>query len=123
MIDSHKPTFSVPIWAGSVSTRCDRLPKLNPISFWIGEPAELPEIVVFTFRIDGDTFVSQAAQHSIEVIAKHSRSRKLLEPLNRMALRMEALRRKETVGVRAAVPLRLYLRPCGEAHLGLPEAV
>jgi len=56
------------IWVGSASIRCDRLPKLNTIPLWIGEPAELPEIAVFTFGIDRDTFVSQAVQHSIEVI-------------------------------------------------------
>ena len=60
--------FRGPIWAGSASIRRDRLPKLDTISFWIGAPAELPEIVAFAFWIDRDAFVYQTVQHTIEVI-------------------------------------------------------
>src|SRR5947207_14478687 len=56
------------IWAGSASTSCDGLPKLDTISFWVGEPAEPSKIVAFAFGIDRDTFVYQTVQHSIEVI-------------------------------------------------------
>src|SRR6476646_6186900 len=54
--------------ASSVSTSSDRLPKLDAISFWVGEPAELSKIVAVAFGIDRDTFVYQTVQHSIEVI-------------------------------------------------------
>jgi hypothetical protein len=53
----HFPSFS-----------CDRLPKLDTISFWVGEPAKPSEIVAFAFWIDCDTFVYQTVQNSIEVI-------------------------------------------------------
>src|ERR1017187_6716640 len=57
-----------PIWVGSASVSCDRLPKLDTISFRIGDPAKLSKIVAFAFWIDRDTFVYQTVQHSIEVI-------------------------------------------------------
>jgi hypothetical protein len=52
----------------AASFRCDRLPKLDPISFEVGDPAELAEGVAFAFWIDGDAFLYQAIQHSIEVV-------------------------------------------------------
>src|SRR5580704_3683560 len=55
-------------WASSASTSCDGLPKLDTISFWVGEPAEPSKIVAFAFGIDRDTLVYQTVQHSIEVI-------------------------------------------------------
>jgi len=57
-----------PIWVGSASVSCDRLPKLDTISLWVGEPAKPSEIVAFASWIDRDTFVYQTVQHSIEVI-------------------------------------------------------
>ena len=56
------------IWTSSASTSCDGLPKLDTISFWVGEPAEPSKIVAFAFRIDRHTFGYQTVQYSIEVI-------------------------------------------------------
>ncbi len=53
---------------GSASVSCDRLPKLDTISFRIGEPAKLSELIAFAFWIDGDTFVPQTVQHAIQVV-------------------------------------------------------
>ena len=57
-----------PIPVGAASFSCDRLPKLDTISLRIGNPAKLSEVIAFAFWIDGDTFVYQTVQHSIEVI-------------------------------------------------------
>jgi hypothetical protein len=53
---------------GSASISCDRLPKLDTISFRIGDPAKLSEVIAFAFWIDGDTFVYQTVQHTIQVV-------------------------------------------------------
>jgi len=53
---------------GSALVSCDRLPKLDTISFRIGDPAKLSEVIAFTFWIDGDTFVYQTVQHIIQVV-------------------------------------------------------
>jgi hypothetical protein len=55
-----KPRIT-PIAAGaaSASFSCNRLPKLDTISFRIGDPAKLSEVIAFAFWIDGDTFVYQ----------------------------------------------------------------
>ena len=57
-----------PIPVGAASFSCDRLPKIDTISLRIGNPAKLSEVIAFAFWIDGDTFVYQTVQHSIEVI-------------------------------------------------------
>jgi len=54
--------------AASASFSCDRLPKLDTISFRIGDPAKLSEVIAFVFWIDGDTFVYQTVQHTIQVV-------------------------------------------------------
>ena len=54
--------------AASASFGLGWLPKLDAISFRVGDPAELSEIVAFAFWIDRDTFVYQSVQNSIEVI-------------------------------------------------------
>jgi hypothetical protein len=59
---------AVILGAGSASITCDGLPKLDTISFRVGEPAELSKIVALAFGIDRDTFGYQTVQHSIEVI-------------------------------------------------------
>jgi hypothetical protein len=46
----------------------DGLPKLDTISFWVGEPAKPSKIVTFAVGIDRDAFAYQTVQHSIEVI-------------------------------------------------------
>src|SRR4029077_6031807 len=53
---------------GSASVSCDRLPKLDTISFRIGDPAKISEVIAFAFWIDGDTFVYQTVQHTIQVV-------------------------------------------------------
>ena len=50
------------------SVICGRLPKLDTISFRIGDPAKLSEVIAFAFWIDGDTFVYQTVQHTIQVV-------------------------------------------------------
>src|SRR5215469_3803535 len=63
----HKDLWG-PIWVGTTSVISDRLPQLDAISFWVGEPAKLAEIITFAFGIDRDAFVYQTVQHYIEVI-------------------------------------------------------
>ena len=54
--------------SASASFGCDRLPKLDAVSFGIGDPAELSEVVAFAFWIDGDAFGNQTVEHAIEVV-------------------------------------------------------
>src|SRR5271169_2967754 len=54
--------------AGSASLRSERLPKLDTISLRIGDPAKLSEVIAFAFWIDGDAFVYQAVQHTVQVV-------------------------------------------------------
>jgi hypothetical protein len=56
------------IWISSASTIYEGLPKLDTISFWVGEPAKPSKIVTFAFGIDRDAFIYQTVEHSIEVI-------------------------------------------------------
>lgn len=56
------------ILVGSASIICDRLPKLDTISFRIADPAKLSEVIALAFGIDGDTFLYQTVQHTIQVV-------------------------------------------------------
>jgi hypothetical protein len=47
---------------------CDRLPKLDAVSFRVGDPAEPSEVIAFAFWVDRDAFVCQTVQHSIQVV-------------------------------------------------------
>ena len=51
-----------------VLTSYDRLPKLDTISFRIGYPAKLSEVIAFAFWINGDTFVYQTVQQTIQIV-------------------------------------------------------
>ena len=53
---------------GSALVGCDGLPKLDAISFRIGNPAKLSEVIAFAFWIDGDPFVDQTVQHAVQVV-------------------------------------------------------
>ena len=64
LVISLKPAIRV----SPSSTGRDGLPKLDTISFWVSDPAELSKIVALAFGIHRDTFVYQTVQHSIEVI-------------------------------------------------------
>ena len=57
-----------PIRVGSASVSSERLPKLDTISFRIGDPAKLSEVIAFAFWIDGDTFAYQTVQKSVQVV-------------------------------------------------------
>src|ERR1700722_6305614 len=46
----------------------ERLPKFDTISFRIGDPAKLSEVIAFTFWIDVHPFFCQAVQHTIQVV-------------------------------------------------------
>ena len=46
----------------------DRLPKLDAISFRIGDPAELSKVVAFAFWIDGDAFLNQTVQQTVQIV-------------------------------------------------------
>ena len=46
----------------------DRLPELDAISFGIGDPAELSEVVALAIWIDGDTFGGQTVEHTVQVV-------------------------------------------------------
>src|SRR5271154_2439115 len=61
-------TLYGPNLAGSASVSSDRLPKLDTISFRIGDPPKLSEVIAFAFWIDGDTFVDQTVQHTVQVV-------------------------------------------------------
>src|ERR1700691_5546436 len=52
----------------SALVSCERLPKLDTISFQIGDPAKLSEVIAFAFWIDGDTFAHQTVQHTVQVV-------------------------------------------------------
>jgi hypothetical protein len=67
-VTDDKPTSVDQPRPASASVSSDRLPKLDAISFRVGDPAELSEVIAFAFWIDGDTFGYQTVQHSIEVI-------------------------------------------------------
>lgn len=56
------------IWVDSASFRRDRLPKLDTISFRVGDPAELSEVIAFALWIDRDAFLDQTIQHTIQVV-------------------------------------------------------
>jgi hypothetical protein len=53
---------------GPALVSCDRLPKLDTISFRIGDPAKLSEVIALAFWIDGDTLVYQTVQHTVQVV-------------------------------------------------------
>ena len=53
---------------GGWASVTERLPELDAISFRVGEPAKLSEVIGFAFWIDGDTFGYQAVQQTIEVV-------------------------------------------------------
>jgi hypothetical protein len=53
---------------GPASFSCDRLPKLDTVSFQVNAPAELSKVIALAFWIDRDPFLYQTVQHSIEVI-------------------------------------------------------
>jgi len=64
----QKRRLSRPIGDSTTLIIGDGLPELDAISFRIGEPPKLPEVVGFAIGIDCDTFAYQAIQHTIEII-------------------------------------------------------
>src|SRR5271154_1044596 len=50
------------------TSNSDGLPKLDAISFRIGEPAKLSEVIAFALWIDSDTFGYQTVQQTIQVV-------------------------------------------------------
>lgn len=46
----------------------DRLPKLDAVSFRVGDPAKLSKIIALAIWIDGDTFACQTVQQTIQVV-------------------------------------------------------